>query len=240
MMALTRKSLIVPLTAMFTCASLLTAGEKERPKFTPQPATSYDTRLTISNVTVAAVPYAAEGLVVQAFGKVNPNREGVLPVLVVIQNDSGQTLALDRLKVELVTADRERVPATPAADLKYLGGAERPKVYTGPLPGSPHISKKKNPLAAWEIEGRAFSARVLAPKDSANGFFYFRAAYYPGATLYITGLREAASGKELFYFEIPLEKRDTTELPVERRTAPPPRGMEPPLGIPGRLPASML
>jgi hypothetical protein len=210
MMALTRKSLIVPLTAMFACAGSGSAGEKERPKFTPGTATSYETRQTISNVTVAAVPYATEGMVAQAFGKVNPNREGVLPILVVIQNDTGQTLALDRLKVELVSADRERVLATPAADLKYLGGAERPKVVTGPLPGSPHISKKKNPLAAWEIEGRAFSARVLAPKDSANGFFYFRAPYYPGSTLYLTGLRDAASGKEFFYFEIPLEKRETS------------------------------
>ena len=223
---------------MFACAGIGLAKEKERPKFTPGPAASYETRQTISNVTVAAVPYATEGLVVQAFGKVNPNREGVLPVLVVIQNDTGQTLALDKLKVELVTGERDRILATPAADLKYLGGAQRPKVYTGPIPGSPHVSKKKNPLAAWEIEGRAFSARVLTAKDSANGFFYFRASYYPGSTLYITGLREATSGKELFYFEIPLEKREMSEFPTEPRPTPPRMQREPPFGNAGPLPAS--
>ena len=34
-----------------------------------------------------------------AFGKVNPNQFGVLPVLVVIQNDGDKAIRLDRLKV---------------------------------------------------------------------------------------------------------------------------------------------
>jgi hypothetical protein len=205
-MALTSKSLIVLLTAIVACAPAALA-EQERPKFTPGSASSYDTRQTISNVTIAAVPFSSESQTTQAFGKLNPNREGVLPVLVIVQNDTNQTLALDSLKVELVTADRDRIVATPAADLKYLAGPGRPKVYTSPIPGGPsHVGKKKNPLAAWEIEGRAFSARMLAPKDAASGFFYFRAPYRTGSTLYLTGLREASSGKELFYFEVPLEK----------------------------------
>lgn len=212
MMALTGKPLIVLL-----CASAALAGEKERPKFTPGPASSYETRQTISKLTIAAVPYIRAVQIEEAFGKLDPNKEGVLPVLVVIQNDTNQTIALDRIKVELVTSDRDRVDATPAADLKYLAGAQRPKVYTGPpVPGlPPHVGKNKNPLAAWEIEGRAFSARVLAPKDSASGFFYFRAPYRSGSTLYLSGLREAASGKELFYFEIQLEKSNTvSEVPA--------------------------
>jgi hypothetical protein len=207
-MALTGKSLILPLTGMLACGLLARAGEKERPKFTPRPAASYETKQTISNFTVAAVPYSTEAQTGEAFGKLNPNKEGVLPVLVVIENGTGQSVSLDRLRVELVTPDRDRIEATPAADLKYLSGAQRPKVYTGPIPGAPpHVSRKKNKLAAWEIEGRAFSAKMLAPKDSASGFFYFRAPYQSGCVLYVTGLREAGSGKDLFYFEIPLDAK---------------------------------
>jgi hypothetical protein len=206
-MALTGKSLILPLMGILACGSAAWAGEKERPKFTTGAASSYETRQTISHLTIAAVPYSTETLASQAFGKLNPNKEGVLPVLVVIQNDTGQAVALDRLRVELVTPDRDRIEATPAADLKYLSGPNRPKVYTGPIPGAPpHVSKKKNKLAAWEIEGRAFSARMLASGDSASGFFYFRAPYQTGSMLYVTGLREAGSGKDLFYFEIPLDR----------------------------------
>jgi hypothetical protein len=34
---------------------------------------------------------------------------------------------------------------------------------------------------------------------------YFRTGHRSGSNLYVTGLREAGSGKELFFFEIPLE-----------------------------------
>jgi hypothetical protein len=48
------------------------------------------------------------------------------------------------------------------------------------------------------------SAQMLPPGQSASGFFYFQTALQPGATLYLNGLYEAASGKEILYFELPL------------------------------------
>jgi hypothetical protein len=46
---------------------------------------------------------------------------------------------------------------------------------------------------------------MLPPGDSAYGFFYFQTGHSRGTSLYISGIREAQSGKELFYFEIPLD-----------------------------------
>lgn len=157
-------------------------------------------------MTVAARAYTSEEQAKAAFGKLNPYRHGVLPILVIIENGSNQTLALDRMRVEYLTPERRRVEATPADEVRYIQGPERPGMVTGPIPGGrPRLSRRKNPLDAWEIEGRAFAARVLPPKQTASGFFYFQAPYRSGGTLYVTGLREAASGRELFYFEIPLE-----------------------------------
>ena len=68
------------------------------------------------------------------------------------------------------------------------------------------LNVKKNPLAAWEIEGRAFAAKMLPSGQSASGFFYFQTGHRSGSTLYVTGIREASTGKELFYFEVPLDK----------------------------------
>jgi len=65
--------------------------------------------------------------------------------------------------------------------------------------------KKKNPLDAWEIEGRALAAQMVAPGMTASGFLYFQTKTEDGATIYLSGLTEARTGKELFYFEIPLE-----------------------------------
>ena len=48
---------------------------------------------------------------------------------------------------------------------------------------------------------------MLPPAESGNGFFYFQAEAEPGGMIYITGIRNAATGQELFYFEIPLDKK---------------------------------
>ena len=47
---------------------------------------------------------------------------------------------------------------------------------------------------------------MLPPGEQANGFFYFQTSHRRGAKIYLTGIREANSGKELFYFEIPLSE----------------------------------
>jgi hypothetical protein len=183
------------------------AADKDKARFSPGPASSFASKQTIEKVTVAVSAHDTGEEAKLAFGKVNPTQEGVLPVLVVIQNDTGKALRMDELTVELVTADRSRIEPTPAGEVKYLAGGERPKLNRSPVPtGSPRMSRRKNKLDTWEIEGRAFAAKMLPPGESANGFFYFQAYHRPGSKVYLTGLREAATGKELFYFEIPLDE----------------------------------
>jgi hypothetical protein len=88
-----------------------------------------------------------------------------------------------------------------------LNGTRQPNVVTGPLPtAGPHLSKHKNPLDAWEIEGRAFSAKMIPSGESAGGFFYFQTGHRPGSRVYVTGLEEASSRRELLYFEFPLKE----------------------------------
>jgi hypothetical protein len=46
---------------------------------------------------------------------------------------------------------------------------------------------------------------MLAPGETASGFVYFNTdVTSAAASLYITGLQNAATGKDLYYFEIPL------------------------------------
>jgi hypothetical protein len=70
--------------------------------------------------------------------------------------------------------------------------------------GLPPSSKIKQPLGEWEIEGRAFAAEMIPPGESASGFFYFQTGHRSGSTLFVSGLRDAASNQELIYFELPL------------------------------------
>lgn len=182
------------------------ADKKDEVKFSPGPAASYPSKQTNENVTIAVKAYDTEELAHTAFGKLNPYQYGILPVLVIVQNDTNETLALDRLQLKYTGFDGRQIEATPARDVPYaIESPRRP----GPgvnLPIPPPLRKKhKNPFSGPELETRAFAARMLPSHDSAYGFFYFQAHHRPGDSVYANGIRQAASGKELFYFEIPVK-----------------------------------
>ena len=87
-----------PIAVLNMLAVLLTiaaVSADDKIPFKPGPASSYPNHQTLDKITIAAVPYISEDQVRSAFGKVNPAKYGVEPVLVVIQNDTGKTLRLD-------------------------------------------------------------------------------------------------------------------------------------------------
>ena len=191
---------------LFMAAAVAFADKKGEAKFSPGPASSYPARQTNDKVTVAVAAYDTEELAHTAFGKLNPNQYGVLPVLVIIQNDTDQAMKLDHVEVEYTSVDNRHVEATPAGEVQTLGGpVKQPSMGSGsPLPS---LRKHKNPLSAWEIEGRAFAAKMLPPHESANGFFYFQTTHRPGAKLYLTGVKVAATGQDILFFEVPLDAK---------------------------------
>ena len=197
------KALWISLMVFITAAAAF-ADKKNDSKFLPGPASSYSNKQTNDKVTIAVTAYDTEELAHTAFGKLNPNDYGVLPVLVIIQNDTDQALKLDHLEVDYTGFDGRHIEATPAEDIQVLGGSPRPKLPGGsPIP-LPH-KKYKNPLNTIEIEGRAFSVKILPAHDSANGFFYFQLEHRPGAKFFLTGIKQAATGHDITFFEIPID-----------------------------------
>src|SRR5437868_3907743 len=77
------------------------AADKDAP-FRAEPAASYQHRQTNGKVTIGVDAYVSGDKIKMAFGKLSPYQQGVLPVLVVIQNDGDQTIRLDRIKAEYV------------------------------------------------------------------------------------------------------------------------------------------
>ncbi len=139
-----------------------------------------------------------------AFDKLNPNKYGVLPVLVILENETGKALRLD-LTAEFITADNKHVRALSVDETQHLRGVTKPpKIGAAPLPIPFPSRKKGGPLNVWEIEGRAFVAKLLPVGERVYGFFYFDAELEPGSKLYLTGIRDASSGQDYFYYEVPL------------------------------------
>jgi hypothetical protein len=193
------------LISLLSISAFSAVADDDNKKFSAPAADTMPRRDTISKVTIGVDAFDTKEKARPAFGKTSPYEHGVLPVLVVIKNDSGQALRLDNMKVEYIRSDRQRIEATPASDVPYVDAPKRPNMGPSPIPIPIPRGRRKSKLDIWEIEGRAFSARMLPVGESAHGFFYFQTTHRPGAKIYITGMREASSAKELFYFEIPLD-----------------------------------
>ncbi len=200
-------------TALITVISIVFGAVIAWPKesFTTRAADKYPAKQAQADVVVAVKPYRSDKDVKAAFGKAKPYKYGVLPVLAVITNRSDHALGLDGLKVRFITADRDGLEPIPPEELAYLKLDTKPKERPPYLPRIPGVWRggvKKGPLAKPEFEQRAFKAPVVPPKSSVSGFFYYLTGNLPdpvpGSAIYLSGVRDLNTGKELFYFEISL------------------------------------
>ena len=182
---------------------------QEPGRFEPKPANAYAARQTNDNVTIGVEPYENAEKLKLAFGKVDFARLGVLPVLVVVANDTDHAIQLDRMRVQLITADRQNIEPISADDALRPGRVKVPSSNQQRLP-IPGIGRKpKGPLDEGRLSAREFLAPAAVAHSEVSGFFYFRLGKgpdrIPGSKLYITGIRDARTGQEVFYFEIGLD-----------------------------------
>jgi hypothetical protein len=185
-------------------------GDKDEEPFRPGGPETFPHHQTISSLTIAADAFSTRAETEKAFGKkLDPAKYGILPILILVENNSSKALRLDRMKVEYIRPDRRRLEPLPPEDVRFLSGIKKPNTpgVKLPIPSIPGIggNGKKNPLESQQVQGWSFAAQMLPPGESAYGFIYFNSAYWKESVIYITGIYEAATGQELFYFEIPLE-----------------------------------
>jgi SSS family transporter len=101
------------------------AADKDKGRFAPGPASSYRGHQTADKITIAAVPFINDEQTRAAFDKVNPNKYGVLPVLVILENGTGKALRLD-LEAEYVDPGGRHLVAIPADDVQRVNGVTKP------------------------------------------------------------------------------------------------------------------
>src|SRR5258708_25530255 len=133
----------VGLMVLLSIAVALAVDKDNR--FSSGAASSYKGHQTLDKITIAAVPFVTDEEARKAFDKTNPNKHGVLPVLVVIENGTGKALRRD-LDAAFVGPDGAKIEATPPEDVIYVDGVKKvPKLYS-PLPNPLPRRDKKGPL----------------------------------------------------------------------------------------------
>ncbi len=179
--------------------------------FKAKTADRYPGKQSQGDLIAAVKPFYSEKDQKSAFGKVRPYKHGVMPLLLVLTNTGLHPYDLKNLKVRFITAGRDGLEPIGGAELAYFNPkGHRPRQRN--IPGVPGLSRtrvKKGPLARFEITDREFRAPVLTPESTASGFFYYWTGTeepLAGASVYISGIVDLTTGRELFYFEIPLDR----------------------------------
>jgi hypothetical protein len=175
-----------------------------------QPAKTYPAHDEHSDesVTVGLDPYdLADKASIFA---VHYNEIHMLPILLIITNDSDQPISLSDMKAQLVTVNRAKLSPAVADDIyrRISHPTARGTSYPLPFP----TKKVKGGVSKQdqdEIENAQFGAKAVEPHTTQAGFLFFDvegiSTPLPGAHFYLTGVRDA-KGNELMYFEVPLEK----------------------------------
>lgn len=183
-----------------------TAAPQEAGRFEPRATSAYPARQTTGQVTIAVEAYDTAEKVKQAFGKTDPLKLGLTPIFVLIANNTSDALRLDHIRVQLISAGRQITDSVPPEDIRS-GRLKPPEISGGSRSPFPGIGRGHKPKDLFELNERAFAAPIVEAGERVYGFFYFRVPrdLLPGARVYITGLRDARTGKDLLYFEIGLQ-----------------------------------
>jgi hypothetical protein len=149
--------------------------------------------------------------------KIKYQEKGFLPIRLIISNDSDQTLMLTDLRIEYITVKRDKIePATKDDIYRHIVHLkENPSNQKTPIPlpiprrgGSRGPVSKDAQQAMEELDVAQFAPYPVEAHSMRSGFLFFDIsgidAPEAGAHVYLTGMR--AGTKELFYFDIPLEK----------------------------------
>ena len=83
-----KRAVLILLSIYVFLSHPATAADKDKSRFVAGAASSYAGHQTLDKITIAAVPFITDDQMKAAFGKADPVRYSVLPVLVVLENNN--------------------------------------------------------------------------------------------------------------------------------------------------------
>ncbi|HET8826894.1 MAG TPA: hypothetical protein VFM77_17255 [Terriglobales bacterium] len=201
---------LVTSTGIVLAVSVMCFAGKEFTMPKTQPAAAYPAHDYHSNekVTVGLDPYNTQEKT--KIFVVNYRELDLLPVLMVITNDSDSPISLTDIKAQLVTGEGTKL--SPATEDDVYRRVSHPNASGArvPLPFPTRRVKGGVNTKEWsEITNAQFKAKAVEPRGSQAGFLFFDVSDVKeplkGATFYLTRVHDA-SGNDLMYFEVPLDK----------------------------------
>jgi hypothetical protein len=162
-------------------------------------------------VAIAAEPYDTREKA--AIFRVDYLGHGVMPVRLIVTNNSDRPISLRDARILFMTAAGDKIQAAEPEDVERLmtrkerEGAKIP--MPGPIPNIKFKPKASNKEIEEDFNTFEYQALVVEPHTTRAGFLFYDVSDLDkplrGAKLHLHMLRNA-DGNELFYFEIPFDK----------------------------------
>jgi hypothetical protein len=137
---------------------------------------------------------------------------GFMPIRIIVTNNGDKPISLIDARINLITAAGDKIPAATPEEVERRIGVKRPDggyKLPGPLPRIGNKSGTKNKDVDDDFHSFEYAAVAVEAHTTRAGFLFYDvdglANPLAGAKLNLRMLRNA-EGKELFYFEIPLDK----------------------------------
>lgn len=168
-------------------------------------------------VAIAAVPYDTKEM--ESIFRVDYVANGVMPIRLIVTNNSDRPISLRDARILFQTAAGDRIQAAEPEDVERMmdrsnwNGVKPP--LPSPIPGVhlPRRNKNKDKDIQADFDTFEYGALAVEPHTTRAGFLFYDVSGLTdplrGAKLHLHDLRDA-DGKQLFYFEIPLDKRATS------------------------------
>jgi len=198
------------LTPALLLLLLLPAHAERKPK-PPLPAAQYPMHITHDGVTIAAEP--GDTKETRPDTRLDYYSHGLLPIRVIVTNDSTEPVNLDDARIHFIAADDTDLPAATADDIERRFFTEKSAIGTRlpldfPIPivvGKKDFQKK----IKQDDDDFGFKTTTIAPHTTVAGYLYYDTQDLPTpvltkAYLQLRQVRFSTSNRVIENFEIPL------------------------------------
>lgn len=142
-------------------------------------------------------------------------RHSMIPVRIIVTNDSDSALDLNDVRMQFITADHEKFPAANLEDInRRLFSTQQAKGTKVPLIPFPIHHAPIDKKITQDDDDFGFKSTTVAPHTTLAGYLFYdvkdlqddiNTSPLKGAEIYIKMIR-LKGGKELFAFSIPFDK----------------------------------
>jgi hypothetical protein len=199
------------LTAALICLTPLSAPASDHKAPPPKAAAEYPASDThpSEHVTIAADP--CDDPKQCSFFRLPYIQHGLLPVRVVITNDSDHALSLDDARMQFISASNDKLPAATEDDINRrlftIKAAQGTKIPIIPITIHHPVDKK----IVQDDEDFGFKSTRVQPHSTLAGYLFYDIKglddpALKNAELYVKMVHTVDNTQELFAFSIPFEK----------------------------------